>query len=155
MPKRKHPLSKQRAAIMSDNFARRLMRAREAKGWSQSDLARLVWGTEKNSDGYIVAKSRGRISAYENGDATPTKNNLAALAKALGMTPEELGPELVSEEIAGSTQQAISMTMVQDQPDKVHLLVNVLTSLEVASKVVGLLSTDITTPVGRTGKRGA
>lgn len=106
---------------------------------SQSELARKIWGTTKDARGYVVAKNRDRISAYENGKSEPSRENLDALASALNTTVEELAPDIVASKI-GAEQPSIAMTMIKDQADRVHLQVNTITSLSLASQVIALLS---------------
>jgi len=106
---------------------------------SQSDLARKIWGTTKDNRGYIVARNRDRVSAYERGKAQPTHENLTAIAKALGVTVEDLAPDLLAADM-GAEAPTIGMTMVKNRHDRVHLQVNTITSLEKASQVIALLS---------------
>jgi transcriptional regulator with XRE-family HTH domain len=68
----------------------KLIAAREAKGWSQSDLARAIWGQIPSSRGYPVARNRDRISVYEKGLNSPSPRNLKRLADALGVAPADL-----------------------------------------------------------------
>jgi transcriptional regulator with XRE-family HTH domain len=63
----------------------------DSRGLSKSDLARLIWGSCTDpKTGYMVAKKRDRITAWVNGKAFPTDENLDLIAKALGITVEEL-----------------------------------------------------------------
>lgn len=47
-----------------ERFARRLHVAMTAKGLSNSDLARAVWGETADGKGYKVARNRDRIGVY-------------------------------------------------------------------------------------------
>ncbi len=123
-------------------FSTKLYEARLAKGLSMSDLARKIWGTVTDTRGYEVPKNKDRISRWENGDQVPEPHNLRLLAEALDMTVEELAPDLTAAAIDRNAQPAVQMTMVQGQPGKVHLVVNTLTSLAVASQIIALLSGD-------------
>jgi len=76
-------------------FKQRLYQLRRAAGLSQSGLARKVWGELEDARGYMVARNRDRVSAYEAGRAEPTRENLDGLAEALGVTVAELAPDLV------------------------------------------------------------
>lgn len=81
-----------------NEFARRLASAMNAKGWTQSDLAREMWGevasTDKKGRTYMVAKNRDRIGSYLRGRGYPGPENLQRLAELLGMTVNELAPEV-------------------------------------------------------------
>lgn len=107
-----------------------------------SDLARKIWGTVTDTRGYEVPKNKDRISRWERGDQSPEPHNLQLLAEALDMTPEELAPDLTASAIDRDDHPAVNMTMIQGQPGRVHLVVNTLTSLEIASKIIALLSSD-------------
>jgi len=123
-------------------FSTNLYQARIEKGMSMSDLARKIWGTFTDARGYEVPKNKDRISRWEKGDQIPEPHNLRLLADALDMSPEELAPDLTASAIDRDSTPAINVTMVQGQPGRVHLVVNTLTSLEVASKIIALLSSD-------------
>lgn len=120
-------------------FPQRLYQARRDKGWSQSDLARRVWGETKDSRGYLVARNRDRVSMYESGKATPTLENLHQLAKALGVTAEELSPTL-NEPFTAPAQRAVNLTMLEGRPNEVHLTVDVIVPVEQAARVLAILS---------------
>lgn len=105
-------------------------------GLSQSELARRVWGETEDNRGYKVARNRDRISAYEKGSAQPTRENLEAIAEVLGVPPEELAPEAKF----NRAEPAVAMTMLEGEPNRVHLKINTITSLALAAKVIALLS---------------
>ena len=67
--------------VTPEAFGSRLKRLIAAKGWSQSDFARQVWGSDKQ---------RERVSAYVNGKQFPGVKNLNLIAKVLGVTVGEL-----------------------------------------------------------------
>lgn len=78
----------------AEAFGRRLTALLDARGLSKSDFARLIWGSYRDpKTGYMVAKSRERITAWVNGKAFPTDENLELIASALGITAEELVKE--------------------------------------------------------------
>jgi transcriptional regulator with XRE-family HTH domain len=127
------------ATVLIDSFAYNLRRARIAAGLSQSDLARKIWGTTKTKSGYIVAHKRDRISAYESGAQAPTSETLMEIAKALNMSPLALAPEM-GKNAEFKESEAITLTVLKGQPDRVHLKVNVLTSLDLASRILAMLN---------------
>lgn len=63
---------------ISKKLGENLRKIREAKGISQADICR------------ITGMDRGYISRVENGTRNPTISNLEKIAKALGVTPDEL-----------------------------------------------------------------
>lgn len=121
-------------------FRRNLRQARLNKGLSMSELARSIWGETTDSRGYTVALHRDRITKWESGAQVPTPANLAVLAAALEMTVEELAPDLMAKSVEADSDPSIQMTFVAGYPDRVHLVINTLTSLAKASQIIALLS---------------
>lgn len=64
----------------TDTFARRLVVSREAAGFTSAELARRA------------GISRQRLYTYESGRAEPTVTVACKLARALGLTVEQLCP---------------------------------------------------------------
>ena len=122
------------------SFASNLRRLRLALNLSQSDLARKIWGDTTDSRGYTVARSRDRISYYEAKKAVPEAHTLGVLADTLNTTVEELAPDLIAKETDKQRDPEISMAMVKDRADLVHLRVNTLCTLALASKIIALLT---------------
>ena len=122
-------------------FRHRLYALRRDKGWSQSELARRVWGTTTDKRGYEVAKNRDRISSYEGGKAVPERANLDALAEALGVGLDQLAPDLVlSSPRTLTTPSAFEMRMVPGDGQMAHVKVDAILPLEVAVKIVNALN---------------
>lgn len=130
---------------LQGTFKERLYQARVAQGWSQSDLARKIWGTYTDGRGYETARNRDRISSYERGKSVPERQNLDALAEALEVSPEELAPDVLADIAATGrgAAPAVQMTMMEGQPDLVHLQVDVVTKLSTASQIIKILSDDL------------
>jgi transcriptional regulator with XRE-family HTH domain len=66
--------------VMSEDvkqIVRKLKEIRETIGWSQRQVGQAMGVTTKTPE--------GRVSGWERGDRTPTDENLAAWAAALGM----------------------------------------------------------------------
>lgn len=138
---RRSPPAKEVAPIHRlelQEFARKLYQALQARGWTQSDLARAAFGTTKDPRGYTVAKGRDRISVYLRGQSVPDPRNLEKIARALGTTPEELAPDLHADTI-NREHPELAIRQAAGQ-DRVHLIVNQIVPLSVASKVVAILS---------------
>jgi transcriptional regulator with XRE-family HTH domain len=121
-----------------EQFASRLQHLRSLKGWSQSDLAREVWGETTNREGRKVARNRDRISAYEMGKSWPDPHNLMKLVKALDTTPEYLAPSITGSTIERQNPE-FSMMGIAGHADKVLLKVNRLMSMNIATMIIQLL----------------
>ena len=121
-------------------FARRLHAVMTEKGLRQSDLARAIWGTRKDpKTGYEVAKNRDRISVYLKGMTVPDPVNLKKLADALGVTPEELAPE-ITRSVVERENPEISVTAVAGQSERVLLRVNKLLPLAAVTEILRVIS---------------
>jgi len=121
------------------SFARRLHELMVAKGFSQSDLAREVWGKVTDARGYPVAQNRDLISSYLKGRSVPGPGNMEKIAETLGVTVTELAPDATAAAV-DRAHPAVSMSMVAGHADKTHLQVNQLVPLDVAAKIIALLS---------------
>jgi transcriptional regulator with XRE-family HTH domain len=121
-----------------EQFASRLQHFRTEKGWSQSDLAREVWGEIETRAGRKVAKNRDRISTYEMGKSWPDPHNLMKIASALGVPPEELAPDITAATVDRQNPE-FAMTVVAGHSDKCHLKVNKLVPWSIATMVSQLL----------------
>jgi len=124
---------------LSRHVSANIKTLRRAKGWSQSDLAKKLWGTTLDSRGYTVARNRDRISAWEMGRAAPTPDNLLLLSEALGVSPVELAPDVVSRS-AAHAPAALSLQILEENPDQAHLRVNMVLPSDVASEIMGLIT---------------
>jgi transcriptional regulator with XRE-family HTH domain len=119
-------------------FASKLQHLRTERGWSQSDLAREVWGEIETRAGRKVAKNRDRISTYEMGKSWPDPHNLTKIASALGVSPEELAPDITASTVDRQNPE-IALIAVAGHHDKVHLKVNKLVSMNIATMIMQLL----------------
>lgn len=122
-------------------FADNLRKARMDRDWSQSDLAREIWGEILGADGRKSARNRDRISVWERGSVVPDPLNLQKLCDVLGIPQEELAPGLTMETI-DKTPPAIHFHMVPGGEGLVHLRVDTMCLLATAVEVVALLSRD-------------
>jgi transcriptional regulator with XRE-family HTH domain len=83
----KHDTASDPKQDMKRVFATRLTSARMRKGWNQSELARqAAIHTEDKNFG------RALVSMYERARMFPNPFHLIALAKALGVEPNDLAP---------------------------------------------------------------
>lgn len=84
--------------LREQRFANKLYALMTAKKWRQTDLAMAAFGhTIDPKTGYKVAKHRDRISNYINGKQIPDPVNMKLLADALGVSEEELAPDIATE----------------------------------------------------------
>ena len=121
-------------------FGRRLRLLLEQKGMSQSDLARLIWGTTTTRQGHTVAKNRDRIAVWIKGTAFPTQGNLKKVAAAIGVEIADLAPEYLSDAIGKQSHPLYSVTKSQGDGDKVFLRVNKLVPETIAAQIIALLA---------------
>jgi len=123
------PAGAPRDAVKRD-FGLRLQRAVFAKGWNQSDLARAV-SAEMNK-----TVPRDNVSNWVRGVALPVGPTLLAIAKVLGMPPEEL----VSPSGRPSTESRVPKLDVRFlDGGTAWLKVNRQVSRELARKIVNML----------------
>lgn len=123
-----------------EQFSRRLFQLMTDRGWSQSDLAREVWGERTNEKtGYKEAVNRDRISSYIRGRSYPDPKNLGKLAEALGVPPDELAPDVAAATVDRENPE-FQMTAVAGHADKVLLKVNKLVPMPLAAKIAVLIA---------------
>lgn len=115
--------------LTKQEFAKRLYRLMLQRGWNQSELARRA------------DLPRDSVSTYIRAKVMPTPQSAERLARALGVTPEELMPNHVEsaiEEDAPSLEMKVSV----NAPQKAWLRVNRLVSLSTAAKVIALIEAE-------------
>lgn len=117
------------AALTLQEFSRRLYRLMLGKGWTQAELARQSGLT------------RDSISGYVRGNHMPTHESVKALAKALGVKPEELLPNIVQTAIDDDIP-SLELKVSTSDPSKSWLRVNRLVSTKAAGEVISLLNQD-------------
>lgn len=115
-------------------FGRRLQKRMSEKGYNQSDLAR-------EASKHMPNKKFGRdnISNYVRGVVFPGPIRLHALAKALGVKPDDLVPE---HGLPSTDDRAPPYDIRATSDGNVWLRVNQAVSHEVAMKVLALLGQD-------------
>ena len=128
---------------LQGGFADRLYQQRRHLGWTQSELARRIWGTITDKRGYEVARNRDRISAYEAKRAQPERATLDAVAAELGLTLEQLAPDIVADRSQRAGGSGISMVMVEGRPNEVHLKLDLIMTLQIAAQIVALVNADV------------
>ena len=119
--------------VLGNDLAGNLKKLIEAAGISPADLARHLWGTYKQPDGHIGAKSRDRISRWMKGDR-PRANMLNNLSLYFGIPPETLGPDVVAAN-SSDAGAPFSMALLPSDPTKAHLQVDVVVDATLAMAV--------------------
>ena len=114
-------------------FARNLNQAMEAKGMSQSDLARLVYP----QSGGPGAVGRGNIGAYLTMNSLPSPSNLRKISNALRVPAEELMP---AEGRQAFEQPDVRLEFIG--ASRARLKVSAVVSTKIALKVAELIETD-------------
>jgi hypothetical protein len=125
-------------------FARTLLEAMARKRMNNSTLARAVWGTYVNPQGFTVAKNRDRIGQYLVGASYPKPETLKRIAKALDLDPKTL--EVDNLPGAGPTARARSLspsefniTVVAGHHGRALVQTNKLMSMARALKMLELI----------------
>lgn len=121
-------------SIAKQEFGRRVFKLMIAKGWNQSDLARAVYG--KGPDGYALG--RDSISTYIRGRSFPEPVNLTKLAKALGVTEDQLLPN-AAESAIDNEIPAFELRAAAGHPDRAWVRLNRMMSFTTAAKIAELL----------------
>lgn len=107
-------------------FGRRLQALILERNWNQAELAR------------AAGLGRDSISTYIKGLVFPDPKNLKKVADALGMTPQQLMPTGMVASIDAEIP-ALEIRQSSTDPDRVHIRVNRLVSLEQASQIFAIL----------------
>lgn len=115
--------------LTKQDFAKRLYRLMLKRGWNQSELARRA------------DLPRDSVSTYIRAKVMPTPQSAERLARALGVTPEELLPNHVESAIEEDTP-SLEMKVSVNAPHKAWLRVNRLVSLSTAAKVIALIEAE-------------
>lgn len=106
------------------DFGRRLLALIRDKNWNQAELAR------------AAGLGRDSISTYIKGTVYPDPKNLKKIADALGTTPQALMPDGVS----STDLPILEIRQSSTEPDKVHIRVNRLVTVDQASKIFSILN---------------
>ncbi|MCH4543182.1 helix-turn-helix domain-containing protein [Ochrobactrum sp. A-1] len=115
--------------LTKEQFGRRVYQLMTAKGWRQAELARRSGLT------------RDAISTYVTGRSFPSPQNAAKLAEALGVTAEELLPNMVEEAIASAHPDFEFKTSAGD-PTRAWIKIDRSVSLATAVKIAELIQAD-------------
>lgn len=120
-------------------FARILQNEMLKRGWSQSDMARAIWNEDTvDSRGNRAAKGRDRISQYVNGRQIPEPQTLRMMADVLGMTVEELAPDVTADAIE-KDNPSLLLHAIGGHDNMALLKVNRILPLSVAAEVIRII----------------
>lgn len=117
--------------VVGVEFARRLQKAMDEKGWNQSELARAA--TTQMVNGRIT---RDQVSKWINGHSLPGSARLDAVAKAVGMTKDDLLP---TRGISPAQGKMPPMDLRDLGDGQVWLRINQAVSWETSIKIMELL----------------
>lgn len=125
--------------LHKQEFGRRLYRLMIAKGWNQSELARRA------------DIPRDSVSTYVRGKTAPTPQSVEKLARALGVEPAVLYPN-VAESGLENEEPAVDMRVSSSSPHLSWLRVNRLVHTRSALKILEILEDDNAADAGRGGR---
>lgn len=117
--------------LLKAEFATRLGRLMSEKGWSQSDRARHASQFLPKGEEF----RRDNVHVYLNQLALPRPKQRDALAKALGVDPEELLPG----EGHTKNNMPVAMRAIPDEPGMAWLSVDKKVTMRTALAVLALL----------------
>jgi transcriptional regulator with XRE-family HTH domain len=123
-----------RGIAVKTGFSERLQRIMTEKNLTQSDVARLVWGTMKDELGYTVARNRQVVGKYLAGTVEPSMKTKRKMAKALDVPLADLDPASDPLNRPGS-----GLYVEEVDEEHVRVEVNMVAPKEVVRKVVDLL----------------
>lgn len=112
-------------------FARALHAATQAKGMSNSDLAREIWGETKDSKGYAVARNRDRIAVYLAAKGAPEAATLHKMAEILEVPKGSLADEMMTA-VVDRTRREFSIDVIEGDARRVHIVVDTIMPLSIA-----------------------
>lgn len=101
-----------RKHLTREEFGRRLADAMSDKGWNQAELAR------------AAGVLRDSVSNYIRGNILPEPKNLAKLAHALGVTPDDLLPNYSEQAIETDINPPLEIKTSSENPDMSILRIN-------------------------------
>ena len=130
---RAEPLTPQ--AVTKLEFGRRLQALLDDRGWRQSDLMRRTIDADPEERGL----KRDAISTYINGRSFPTPASLNLLARAFGITKEELFPNSTINAM-NDENPALEIRQAQGHPGKAWVRVNRLMSFDLAARIATLIN---------------
>jgi len=124
--------------LTKQQFANRLYRLMQSKGWSQSELARQA----TNAASGDTTVTRDNVSTYIRASSLPGPQKTEALAAAFGINPDELLPNYAEGAIDEDLHPTFEIKAVNSAPGVAWVRVNRMVTMETATKIANLLSED-------------
>jgi hypothetical protein len=119
-----------------ERFAANLRAAMGAKGWSNSDLARAVWGERVNNAGHREARNRDRVAEYLAARGFPSDDTMEKMVEVLETTRERLVGDLVpGRNRSNDTSTADPFFSMEATPTGVRLRLDAVLRLEDATEI--------------------
>lgn len=115
--------------LSKQEFSKRLRQMLVERQWSQSDLARKAGVT------------RDAVSTYCRADSFPGEKNLAKIARALNVSPDQLLPNKIERAIDHDTP-TMSLKESSTYPGQAWLQINRMVQTKTGLKVMTLLYDD-------------
>lgn len=109
-------------------FGRRLFQRMLAKNWNQSDLAR------------AAKLGRDAISTYIRGRSLPEPVSAKHLADALNCSVDDLYPRAGEPLVSERNAPLMELRQLPDDPGMAHLRIDRKIPIEIAAKIVNLLT---------------
>jgi transcriptional regulator with XRE-family HTH domain len=122
--------------LSKQEFGQRLKRKMIEKGLHHAELARRA------------DLPRNNVSTYINGRSYPSETSLAKLAKALGVSADDLLPNRVELAIRGEQMPDMQIKASVSDPNRSWLQINRLVSTNCALAIAKLLQDDLNDPKG-------
>lgn len=124
--------------VLKRHLAKRLQAVMLEKGWNQSEVAR-------RAAKFMPDKTFGRdnVSKYlmlGKSGALPTPIHLNALAKALGLRPDDLMPTDRAKLLTEPMEQGVSIQQVDE--DTMHIRLNQRFPVGIGRKIAALVLSD-------------
>lgn len=113
--------------LTKQKFGQRVFVLMKERGWNQSELARQA------------DLPRDTISTYIRAKSLPSPTSLQKLAKAFGMAPSDLLPNVVGSAIEADVP-SVEMRVSTAAPDHAWLRINRLLPMSVAVKIISIIN---------------
>ena len=128
-----------KAKIANGPFAARLHKIMMDRGLTDSDLAKLIWGTRIDpATNYEVARNRDRVGVYLAGTGKPNRKTLKLMADKLNLPVTELMPEI--EEKIASLPGAVPNALTDLGGGKCRLQVDKVLPTVLATKITLMIA---------------
>lgn len=122
-------------ALTKQEFGRRLQALLDERGWRQSDLMRETIKVDPAGRGL----KRDAISTYINARSFPEPASLNLLAKAFGLSKEELFPNATMNAL-NDEHPSLELKAAAGHPGKAWVRISRMMSFDTAAKIVTMIN---------------